>query len=79
MIEYLDWVVALNVIWAEILIGNKNIKGWYIAVINQILAAIVAVNNGLDGYVVLSFVLAVIFIRNIKKWNDSLPRATRNA
>lgn len=65
---YLPWIISVLTIGHTILVGNKSLHGWTLALFNQVLWSIWVVSAAAWGLLPLNIALWVIYSRNFVKW-----------
>jgi len=68
LVEVLPWVLSLNTIVMNILVGNKHRKSWALGLVGQVLWLVWIVADEAWGLIPLNLALWAIYIRNHIKW-----------
>lgn len=68
IIVWLPWLISGLSIVSTTLVGNKDVRGWGVAIFNQSLWSIWVVASSAWGLIPLNIVLWVLHIRNYRKW-----------
>lgn len=77
-IEVLPWVLSAITIYQSYLVGNKDVRGWVLSLVNQVLWFVWVIGSGTWGFLPLNIALTAIYIRNYRKWkNEEFSRARR--
>ena len=70
MIDYLPWILSSITIYQSYLVGNKDIRGWTLSLVNQSLWFVWVVGSGTWGFLPLNLALTAIYIRNYRRWRN---------
>jgi hypothetical protein len=68
LIDYLPWVLSAITIYQSYLVGNKDIRGWILSLVNQTLWFLWVIGSGTWGFLPLNIALTAIYVRNYRKW-----------
>lgn len=68
LIEVLPWLLSLNTIVMNIMVGNKNKWSWALGLAGQVLWLVWILMVEAWGLIPLNLALWVIYIRNHIKW-----------
>ena len=71
LIKYLPWLLSCITCYQSFLVGNRDNRGWILAMCNQALWSIWVVGSATWGFVPLNIALWIIYIRNYRKWRLS--------
>lgn len=55
-------------IYQSVLVGNKDLNGWRLALANQCLWFVWVVGSGTWGFLPLNLALTTVYIRNYRLW-----------
>ncbi len=67
-LQALSTIMLLISLYAQKLIGDKNIEGQYLGLVNQVLWVAFAVWVGSYPTIIASILYGMIYYRNILKW-----------
>lgn len=65
---WLPWLISALTILHTTLIGNKDVRGWAVALFNQLLWTVWVLVSASWGLLPLNVALWVIYTRNYRKW-----------
>ncbi len=72
----LPWVISSLTITHVWLVGNKSLKGWVIALFNQLLWLTWVLVSQTWGLIPLNLVLTAMYLRNYLKWQSATDTST---
>jgi hypothetical protein len=64
--ELIISLISIIMIWLQ---GNKDINGWYVNILCQLVWIIYMFLNSAWGFLPLNIAMWFILVRNIKKWS----------
>lgn len=67
----LSAITSLNTAIIMHWLGNKNIKGWYLSLVNQGFWITITILTGAWGFMPLNIWLTFVAIRSIHRWRRS--------
>ena len=68
LIKVLPWILSLNTIVMNIMVGNKHRRSWALGLVGQVLWLVWIILVEAWGLIPLNLALWVIYIRNHIKW-----------
>lgn len=64
----LDWLGAFTILLSIYLTGKKIAIGWLVSIVGAVIYGIIAVHNGLWGWVAMEVALSCMNLWNYFKW-----------
>lgn len=77
LVEYLPWVLSLFTAVHTFLVGNKDIRGWLVAMTAQVMWSIWVVASATWGLLPLNIILWGLYIRNYRRWRNHEDDASK--
>ena len=69
IVHYMPWLMSCITILHSWMVGNKDRRGWAIALVNQFLWLTWIILSGTWGFLILNLFLWYVYTRNYIKWS----------